>query len=472
MSDTDLCYIPATDLAAAIRLKRVSPVEVVNAILARIEQYNPQLNAFCLVTAEAARQAAQAAEQAVMRGDTLGPLHGVPVSIKDLVITKDVRTMRGSKLYAHDVPTEDAPVVERLKAAGAIILGKTTTPEFGFKGVTDSPVTGITRNPWNLARTPGGSSGGAGVAVATGMGPLAIGTDGGGSIRIPSSFCGIYGLKPQVGRVPVYPASATGDLSHVGPMTRTVRDAALMLNVIAGADDRDRFSLPTSHPDYLKEVEGEIRGLRVAWSPDLGFAIVDPQVRAITGAAVQAFAELGCHVEEVNPSFDNPGVLFLHFFYVNIGAMLQDYPGYEHQIDPQLLANITEVHGVSGPDYARSILRRGAIFEQIRRFFATYDLLLCPTVAVPPFEVGLEGPTQIAGQTVDRRAWIAMTPLFNLTGQPAATVPCGLTSDGLPIGLQIAGRRFDEATVLRASAAFEAVRPWAQTRPAAFLPSG
>lgn len=465
MSDTDLCFMPATDLTAAIRTKRVSPVEVLNAVLARIEQLNPKLNAYCLVTADAARQEAQAAEQAVMRGETLGPLHGVPVSIKDLVMTRGVRTMRGSKLYAHDVPTDDAPVVERLKAAGAIILGKTTTPEFGFKGVTDSPVTGMTRNPWHLDRTPGGSSGGAGAAVATGMGPLAVGTDGGGSIRIPSSFCGIYGLKPHVGRVPVYPASATGDLSHAGPMTRTVRDAALMLNVIAGADDRDRFSLPTSHPDYLKAAEGDIRRLRIAWSADLGFAVVDPQVRQITGEAVKAFSELGCHVEETHPNFDNPGELFQHFFYVNIGAMLQEYPKYEDQIDPQLLANIHEVKAVSGQDYARSILRRSAIFDKIRRLFASYELLLCPTVAVPPFGLGLEGPTQIAGRTVDRRAWLALTPLFNLTGQPAATVPCGFSSDGLPIGLQIVGRRFDEATVLHASAAFEAIRPWAQRRP-------
>jgi aspartyl-tRNA(Asn)/glutamyl-tRNA(Gln) amidotransferase subunit A len=465
MSDADLCYTTATDLAAAIRTKKVSPVEVVNAVLARIEQLNPKLNAFCLVTAEAARQAAQTAEQAVMRGETLGPLHGVPVSIKDLIITKGIRTMRGSKLYEQDVPSEDAPVVERLKAAGAIILGKTTTPEFGFKGVTDSPVTGISRNPWHLERTPGGSSGGAGAAVASGMGPLAIGTDGGGSIRIPSSFCGIYGLKPHVGRVPVYPASATGDLSHVGPMTRTVRDAALMLNVIAGADDRDRFSLPTTHPDYLQAVEGGIRGLRVAWSPDLGFAIVDPQVRQATTEAAKAFSELGCQVEETNPGFENPEELFQHFFYVNMGAMLQDYPGYENKIDPQLLANIDEVKGISGQDYARSILRRNAIFDKVRRLFATYDLLLCPTVAVPPFGLGLEGSTEIAARPVNRRAWIVLTPLFNLTGQPAATVPCGFTSDGLPIGLQIVGRRFDEAMVLRASAAFEAARPWAQKRP-------
>ncbi len=465
MPETDLCYMPATDLAAAIRAKNVSPMEVVNAALAQIERLNPKLNAFCLVTADAARQAAQMAEQAVIRGESLGPLHGVPVSIKDLVITKGVRTMRGSKLYEHDVPTEDAPVVERLQAAGAIILGKTTTPEFGFKGVTDSPVTGISRNPWNLECTPGGSSGGAGAAVASGMGPLAIGTDGGGSIRIPSSFCGIYGLKPQLGRVPVYPASATGDLSHAGPMTRTVRDSALMLNVIAGNDNRDRFSLPTSHPDYLRAVEGDIRGLRIAWSPDLGYAIVDPQVRQITAEAANAFAEFGCKVEEINPDFENPEELLQRFFYVNIGAMLQDYPDYESKIDPQLLDILGEVKGLSAQEYSRSILRRSAYFDKIQRFFATYDLLLCPTVAVPPFQVGSEGPREVAGRSVSRRAWFALTPPFNLTGQPAATVPCGFSADGLPIGLQIVGRRFDEATVLRASAAFEAARPWAHERP-------
>jgi aspartyl-tRNA(Asn)/glutamyl-tRNA(Gln) amidotransferase subunit A len=465
MAATDLCFMSATELAAAIRAKKVSPVEVMEAVLVQIERLNPQLNAFCLVTAESARQAAREAELAVMRGETLGALHGVPVSIKDLVITKGMRTMRGSKLYEQDVPTEDAPVVERLKAAGAIVLGKTTTPEFGFKGVTDSLVTGISRNPWHLERTPGGSSGGAGAAVAAGMGPLAVGTDGAGSIRIPSSFCGIYGLKPHVGRVPVYPASALGDISHAGPMTRTVRDAALMLNVIAGADDRDRFSLPTSHPDYTRAVEGDIRGLRLAWSPDLGFALVDPQVRQITAEAVRAFLDLGCHVEEVNPAFDAPVELFQHFFYVNLRTTLQDYPGYERQIDPQLLANIEEVKGLSAEGYVRSLLRRNAIVDQIRRFFATYDILLCPSVAVPPFEVGIEGPTQIAGQMVDRRLWLALTPLFNLTGQPAATAPCGFTGDGLPIGLQIVGRRFAEDTVLRLSAAFEAARPWAQKRP-------
>jgi aspartyl-tRNA(Asn)/glutamyl-tRNA(Gln) amidotransferase subunit A len=465
MSDIELSFTPAAELAAAIRTKKMSPVEVLDAVLARIDHLNPELNAFCLVTADAARQAAQAAEQAVMRGEALGLLHGVPVSVKDLVITKGVRTMRGSRLYEWDVPAEDAPVVERLKAAGAIILGKTTTPEFGFKGVTDSPVTGISRNPWHLGRTPGGSSGGAGAAVAAGMGPLAVGTDGAGSIRIPSSFCGIYGLKPQLGRVPVYPASALGDISHVGPMTRTVRDAALMLSIIAGADDRDRFSLPTSHPDYVRAVEGDVRGLRVAWSPDLGFALVDPQVQRITAEAVKAFSEAGCHVEETNPGFDNPQELFQHFFYVNLRATLQDYPGYERQIDPQLLANVDEAKNFSAQDYARSLLRRNAIVDKIRRFFGAYDLLLCPSVAVPPFEVGVEGPTQIAGRTVDRRVWLALTPLFNLTGQPAATVPCGFTDDGLPIGLQIIGRRFAEDTVLRASAAFEAARPWAQKRP-------
>ncbi|MEK7220064.1 MAG: amidase family protein, partial [candidate division NC10 bacterium] len=305
MHADDLASMPASELSAAIRAKRVSPVEVVEAVLDRIERLNPRLNAYCTVTAESARREAAAAEAAVMRGDALGPLHGVPVSVKDLVITRGVRTTFGSRIYENNVPQEDAPLVERLKAAGAILVGKTTTPEFGWKGVTDSPLLGITRNPWNPERTPGGSSGGAGAAVAAGLAPLAVGTDGGGSIRIPGSFCGVFGLKPTYGVIPVYPASATGTLSHAGPMTRTVRDAALMLQVMAGPDDRDPLSFPLEGMDFVAGLEGEIHGLRVAWSPTLGYAVVDPEVRLVTEAAAKRFSDLGCRVEEVNRVFDD-----------------------------------------------------------------------------------------------------------------------------------------------------------------------
>jgi len=274
MSQTDLCWLPATEMAAAIRARQLSPVELVDALIDRIHQLNPMLNAYCTLVEDAARHAAHAAEAAVLRGDDLGLLHGVPVSIKDLLFTRGVRTMRGSRIYEQFVPDQDAPAVAKLNASGAILLGKTTTPEFGWKGATDSLVTGVSRNPWNLARSCGGSSGGAAAAVAAGMGPLAVGTDGAGSIRIPASFCGIVGLKPSRGRVAVYPPSAVGFLSHAGPITRTVRDAALMLQAMAGPDERDLGSLPVDATEYLLACEQAVRGLRVAWSPDLGFAIV------------------------------------------------------------------------------------------------------------------------------------------------------------------------------------------------------
>ncbi len=303
----DLCFMPATALAAAIRAKRVSPVEVVNAIYARIHEINPRINAFCTLTEEQAHRAAKGAEAAVMRGDPLGALHGVPVSIKDLFLTRGVRTMFGSRIRENYVPEEDPPAVAKLLAAGTILIGKTTTPEFGFKGVTDSPLTGITRNPWDLNKTSGGSSGGAGAAVAAGLGPIAIGSDGGGSIRIPSAFNGIFGLKPSLGRVANYPSSPVPFLVHAGPMARTVHDAALMLNAIAGPDERDLLSLPADATDYLAACDGGVRRLRVAWSPTLGYAKVDPQVASVTEAAARVFdSSLGCKVEAADPGFESP----------------------------------------------------------------------------------------------------------------------------------------------------------------------
>jgi len=466
MNHEDLCFMPATELVAAIRAKKVSPVEVTEAILARIERLNPLLNAYCTLTVEEARQAAKAAEAAVMRGDPLGPLHGVPVSIKDLVITKGVRTMRGSKIYEHFVPDEDAPVVERLKAAGAVILGKTTTPEFGWKGVTDSPVTGITRNPWNLERTSGGSSGGAGAAVAAGLGPLAQGSDGGGSIRIPSSFCGIYGLKPTYGRIAAYPPSAMETFSHIGPMTRTVKDAALMMTVMAGPDERDRLSLPAQDIDYLGATEGTLRGLRVAWSPNLGYAHVDPEVAQITEAAVKAFSDLGCQVEQADPGFENPEPFFSVLWIGGIGTMVSEYlPQWEPLMDPGLVKFAKQVYNLTAREYVQATFKRVEHWQKVRKFFENYDLLLTPSVAVPAFPVGIESPPEIAGHKISWTEWTPFTYPFNLTGQPAATVPCGWTREDLPIGLQIVGRRYDEATVLRASAAFEAAKPWAARRP-------
>ena len=469
MASDDLCWLPALELASLIRVKKVSPVEATEAVLARIERLNPALNAFCTVTAEEARDAAQAAEVSVMTGEELGPLHGVPVSVKDLVFTRRVLTTGGSRLFAEHVPEEDAVCVERLKGAGAVLIGKTSTPEFGHKGVTDSPLFGITRNPWNPSLTPGGSSGGAGAAVAAGLGPLAVGTDAGGSIRIPASFCGIYGLKPSFGRVPQAPGFAGWEtLSVTGPMTRTVRDAAAMLDVMAGPDDRDRLSLPRdAGAPFLEACDAGLAGLSVGWTADLAYARVDPEVADLCAAAAELFEGLGCHVEVVTPGWDDPAEIFRTLAPAEIyGAWAARLADDEDQLDRSLVALLRHGQSITADQYLAAARRRHEFWTDVQRFLARFDLLLMPTVAVPPFEVGRPGLNEIQGQPVSPLGWIPFTFPFNLTGQPAATVPVGMTSSGLPVGLQIVGRRFSDRTVLAASAAFEAAQPWAERRPA------
>jgi aspartyl-tRNA(Asn)/glutamyl-tRNA(Gln) amidotransferase subunit A len=450
MSNSDLCWMSASDLAAAIAKKKVSPVEVVDAVFSRIDTLK-QLNAYVTLDADRARQSAKAAERAVMgRGAKLGPLHGVPFSVKDLIITKDVRTTFGTPIYRDNVPTEDAPSVERLRAAGAIMLGKTNTPTLGWVGVTDNLVFGVTRNPWSL-----------------GLGPLALGTDGGGSIRKPAAWCGIYGLKASWGRIPVYPSSAAWSLSHTGPMTRTVKDAALMMNACAGPDERDQYSLPATKVDYVKALKGSLKGLRVAWSEKLGVApAVDPEVSAATAKAARAFRELGCKVETAEPTWPSPYDCWRTIFLGGIGARLAPYLDRRDQIDPGLLPIVEEATKLPPTKYVQAWFDRLAWWQHARTFFERYDLLLTPTVACPPLPIGQFYPDEIGGVKVGREAGSAFTYIFNMTGQPAATVPCGFTKAGLPIGLQIVGRRYDDVTVLRASAAFEAAHPWASHRPA------
>jgi aspartyl-tRNA(Asn)/glutamyl-tRNA(Gln) amidotransferase subunit A len=465
----DLCWLPASELAPAIKRRRLSPVELVKAVLARIERLNPTLNAFVTITAEQALKDARAAERVVMKkGARLGPLHGIPFSTKDLVITKGIRTTFGTRLFADNVPAEDAPMVARLRAAGAIQLGKTNTPMMGWIGATHNLLFGPTRNPWNLDRTPGGSSGGASAAVAAGLGPLAIGTDGGGSIRIPSSLAGIYGIKPTYGLIPVYPFSAAWGVSHIGPMTRTVADAALMLTACAGPDPRDPFSLPGPRLDYSRALRGGVKGLRVAWTADLGFArAVDPEVKTACARAARRFRELGCRVEEIAPEWPSPQAAWRTMFLGGIAARLG--PALRERrddIDPGLLTIADEVRGWDSTRFVQAWFDRLAWEEHPRRLFERYDLLLTPTVACPAFKVGLDGPPEIAGTPTGIYDWIPFTYPFNMTGHPGASVPCGFTADRLPIGLQILGRRFEDATVLRASAAFERLAPWAQQRPA------
>ncbi len=467
MTSDAICWIPATELAGLIRKKKVSPVEVIDAVLARIEQVDPKLNAFVTLTGEEARRQAKAAERALTRrGRTLGPLHGVPFSVKDLVITKGVRTTFGTPIYRDNVPTEDAPMVARLKAAGGIMLGKTNTPTFGWIGATHNLLFGVTRNPWNRDRTPGGSSGGASAAAAAGFGPLHVGTDGGGSIRIPASCAGIFGHKPSYGRIPTYPVSGAWSLSHIGPMTRTVADAALMMNVCAGPDERDQYSLPAERVDYLKALAGGVKGLRVAWTDDLGFAeAVDPEVAAVCARAAKVFGRLGCRVDTVKPAWPSPKEAWEQIFCGGIAARMAPYLDRHDEIDPGLLTIIESALKNPPTRYVQAWFDRLAWWQHPRAFFEKYDLLLTPTIACPPFRCGIDNPTEVAGRAVSAYGWIPFTFPFNLTGQPAASVPAGFTKDGLPVGLQIVGRRFDDVGVLRAAAAFERVQPWAAQRP-------
>jgi aspartyl-tRNA(Asn)/glutamyl-tRNA(Gln) amidotransferase subunit A len=353
-----------------------------------------------------------------------------------------------------------------MTAAGGIMIGKTNTPTFGWIGATHNLVFGVTRNPWNLERTPGGSSGGASAAVAAGLAPLAVGTDGGGSIRIPASFTGIFGHKPSYGRIPLYPVSGAWSLSHVGPMTRTVADAALMMNVCAGPDERDQYSLPAKRVDYLKAIKGSIKGLRVAYTDDLGFAeAVDPEVRAAGAKAARAFRELGCRVDTVSPRWPSPQDAWKQIFCGGIATRMAAFGHRKSEIEPGLYEIIEETLAEPPTRYVQAWFDRLAWWQHPRAFFETYDLLLTPTIACPPFEADGEGPREIAGRPVDRYGWIPYTYPFNVTGQPAASVPAGFTRDRLPIGLQIVGRRFDDETVLRAAAGYERVRPWVQHHP-------
>ena len=467
MNATDLAYAPATDLIARIRSKALSPVEVTRAVLERIEQANPKINAFVTVTGDAALAAARAAEAAVMKGEQLGPLHGIPVSIKDLALVKGVPAKFGSPVFEQRIGEVDAPFVRRLREAGAILTGKTSTPEFGWKALGDSPLTGITRNPWNTAMTSGGSSAGAGAAAAAGLGPLHQGSDGAGSVRVPSAFCGIYGLKPTFGRVPMWPISNTDSASHVGPMTRTVADAALMLAVMAGPDDWDRQSLDAPPADYVGRLRDGVKGLRVGWSLDLGCCRVDPEIGQVARRAAEAFQELGCAVEDAKVSLpDTREMIHLMWNAHYAGNYAPFLEKFRARMDPGLVAALEDGRRYTAEAYVEMRARKHTYCDAVRELFDTYDLLLTPTVSVAAFEVGRLNPAHFPQHAWDWFPWAGFSYPFNFTGQPAATVPAGFTASGMPVGLQIVGRRLADLQVLQASAAFEEARPWAAKRPA------
>ena len=471
----DLAFTSARDIAEAVRRRAISPVEAVDAALAAADATEPKLHAFATLAPEQARAAARELEQHLARGGSVGPLAGVPVAIKDLLFTKQLRTTFGSRLHADFVPEDDDIVVERLKAAGAIVIGKTNVAEFGYSAVGHNPLFATTRNPWNLAVTPGGSSAGSAAAVAAGVCPLAVGSDGGGSVRLPAGFTGLFGIKPAMGRVPVWPgcrdprwpgASGWESIQHIGPMTRTVADAALMLEVMAGPDPRDRWSLPDDGFDWQAATRPVDRlELRIAYCPDWEDVPVAPEVRALVDAAVAVFERLRCSVELTEAPVKGlvPMRRALIALETDIGGMRVLARGRESELS-------TPVRGLLSTEprwqqFTDALTERKRVVEIVRRFMERFDLLLTPTAPLLPFAVDQEGPGSIAGHAVEDDCWMpAMFP-FNLTGQPAASVPAGWSDSGLPAGLQIVGRHRADATVLRAAAAFEEAQPWAHRRP-------
>ena len=460
----DLTQCTATQLLGLYRSGQASPVEATQAVLQRIARLNPLLNAFCLIDEAAAMASAHLSEarwQAHRRsGDGVLPLDGVPLSIKDLILTQGWPTLRGSKTVNPDQPWEvDAPVSARLREAGAVLLGKTTTPEFGCKGETNSLLTGISRNPWNPARTPGGSSGGASAAVSAGLGPLAIGTDGAGSVRIPAAFCGNVGLKPSFGRVPAYPLSPFGSVAHLGPHAMTVEDVALLMNTIALPDARDWTSLPFDGVDYVASLKGGVKGLRVAYSPTLGYAKnIDPEIAAATAQAAKHLQDLGAVVEQVDPLKEDPLDITTGLWFAGAYQVWQSLsPAQKVLTDPDFKAQ-AELGAQLDTNAIHALnQRRGVLGSHLRQFMQRFDLILTPSTAVTAFKA------QPAGHSpMDAQAMLGWTPFsypFNLSQQPAISLPCGLTLDGLPMGVQLVGPMFGDALVLQAAQALQACYP-------------
>ncbi len=467
MDDETLAFTTATKLAELIRTKQISPVEVMEATLRRIDALNGQVNAFANLGADRAMAQAKQAEAALMGGGPIGRLHGLPTTIKDLAITKELPTQFGTLMLKDNQPTEDTPFVTRLQDAGAIVIGKTTTSEYGWKGVSESPLTGITHNPWKHGYNAGASSAGAGAAAAAGFGHLHQGSDGAGSIRMPSHFCGVFGLKPSFGRVPAYPVSTGDYTSHSGPMSRSVADAALMLEVMAGPHPLDHTTLEAWPANYTGRLAEGVKGKRIAYSPDLGHARVDPDVAALVKAAVARFTELGAIVEEVPTPWAKDGPDLVRFFWpAHMARLAPKLKQWANQMDPGLVACIEIGADVSVVDYLLWRERKMAYISAINHWFEDWDFLLTPAVSVAAFPADLLMPAHWPRHAWDWVSWAEFSYPFNMSWNPAASVPCGFTAEGLPVGLQVVGRRFDDLGVLQAAAAFEAVQPWADKRPA------
>lgn len=464
----------ARAIARLVRERQLSAREVVAAALARIEGRDGRISAFCTLSDTALAEAA-VIDRRLASGEAVGPLAGVPLAVKDLIATKGLRSTYGSPLYADNVPVEDEIVVARLKVAGAIVVGKTNTAEFGYGATGHNPLFPTTRNPWNLALTPGGSSAGSAAAVAAGMVPMALGSDGGGSVRIPAALTGTFGIKPSFGRVPLWPgcrdpaepgASGWESLEHIGPITRSVEDAALMLAVMVGPTARDRHSLPLEAIDWTALDPASLEGLRVAFSPDLGYAAVDPEVAAIAElAAADVAGAAGMTLVRAEPPIgDTQDVLQA------LVALDTDRVGLReaaarcgHRFCDQLDDLLARAW--TADEFTAAIMGRKRIVDTLWRFMADYDFLLTPATATAAFPIDLDGPATIAGRPVPTTAWTPFSALANLSGQPAASVPAGFTAAGLPVGLQIVGRHLDDLGVLRLARAVEIARPWSYPAP-------
>ncbi|WP_327672536.1 MULTISPECIES: amidase [unclassified Streptomyces] len=478
MNPTDaeaICRLSATQTAALIRSRELSPVEVTDAVLDRIDAVDGELGAFCTPTPDLARATARRIADDIAAGRETGPLAGVPLGVKDLISTKGIRTTSGSHAYADFVPDEDDIVVERSVAAGAVVLGKTNATEFGYSATGHNPLFPVTRNPWDLDRTPGGSSAGSAAAVAAGLGPVALGSDGGGSVRVPAALCGIFGFKASMGRVPVYPGcrderypgvSGWESVEHIGPLTRTVADAALMLSVLAGPDPRDRHSIPCADVDWTRR--RPTGPLRIAYSPDLGRVAVDPEVRRVADEAARVFEkDLGAEVDRIDLQLPDYSAAF-----GAIVAAETDLTGMRAMADrlgpamsPHLAALVRTPW--TAEQFTDANLVRKAVVNRVARLMSTYDLILTPTTSVAAFPVGVQGPELIDGRMVPTDHWTSFTPLANLTGQPAASLPAGRTRGGLPVGVQLIGRHLADGALLDVCAAYEEAAPWRDAWPTA-----
>jgi amidase len=468
MSYSEICFMKTTQLAQQIRARELSAREVMAAHLAQIERVNPQVNAIVTLLPEQALEQAALADEALARGDEVGPLHGLPIAHKDLVLTKGIRTTFGSSIYADFVPDQDALIVERLRQAGAITIGKTNTPEFGAGSQTYNQVFGETLNPYDTTKTCGGSSGGAAVALACGMLPIADGSDMGGSLRNPASFCNVVGFRTSPGRVPKWPALAGwSPFSVAGPMARTVEDAALLLSTMAGPDPRSPISIREPGGFFRRPLAREFKGVRIAWSRDLGELPVDPRVMAAIDGQRAAFESLGCVIEDGEPNFADADEVFKVWrawhFELSYGELLESH---RDQIKDTVIWNIEEGKKLSGPQIARAEIKRTALYHRVREFMETHEFLILPVSQVPPFDVRQRYITEINGTEMHTYIdWMKSCYYISVLGLPAISVPCGFTPEGLPIGVQIVGRHQDDFGVLQLAHAFEQATGFWKQRP-------